>query len=62
MEENEYKILDFTYDENNNEKFEIKSYDYERKYLITKINYEFGIKYLNKKIKNFECNKLYYFL
>ena len=61
MEENEYKILDFTLDDNNNEKFEIKSYDYERKYLITKSNYELGIKYINKKNKYFDYKNLYYF-
>ena len=61
MEENEYKIFDFSYDDNNNNKFKIKSCDYEHKYLITKSNYEFGIKYLNNKVNRFDYGKLYYF-
>ena len=44
MEDNEYKILDFTFEQNENEKIEIKSFNYEHKYIITKSNYEFGIK------------------
>ena len=61
MEDNEYKILDFTFEQNDNEKIEIKSFNYEHKYIITKSNYEFGIKYLNNKTKNFDCSKMRYF-
>ena len=53
-EGNEYEIFNFIFpknDENKDEdkKFDIKNYKYEHKYLISKENYEDGIKYLKKK-------------
>ena len=61
-EDNEYKIINFVYSPgiNKDENYVIKNYKYEHKYIISKENYEEGIKYLKGKNKNFN-NKFYYF-
>ena len=61
-EDNEYKIINFVYSPgiNKDENYVIKNYKYEHKYIISKENYEEGIKYLKGKNKNFN-NKFFYF-
>jgi hypothetical protein len=65
-EGNEYEIFNFTFpknDENKDEdkKFDIKNYKYEHKYLISKENYEDGIKYLKKRNRNFNNKNFFYY-
>ena len=65
-EDNEYKILNFTFskadeDEVEDKKFDIKNYKYEHKYLISKEKYEDGIKYLKKLTRNFNFKNLFYY-
>ena len=61
-EDNEYKIINFVYspDIDKDKNYVIKNYKYEHKYIISKEDYEEGIKYLKGKNKNFN-NKFFYF-
>ena len=46
QKENEYEIINFTFSHNNDEKdlrYEIRNYTYEKKYLISKDDYNKGI-------------------
>ena len=61
---NEYKIINFTYSPNNDNadnKFEIKNYKYEHKYLISKDNYDDGINYIKNKNKNYNNKNIFYY-
>ena len=61
---NKYKIIDFSYSQSKEEKdlrYEIKNYEYEKKYLISKEDYENGIKYLEQKHKYANPYKLFYY-
>ena len=64
QKENEYEIINFTFSHNNDEKdlrYEIRNYTYEKKYLISKDDYNKGIKYLMKKQKYQNPYKLFYY-
>ena len=61
---NKYKIIDFTYSQSNDEKdlrYEIKNYKYEKKYIISKEDYEKGVKYLEQNHRHANPYKLFYF-
>ena len=69
-EDNEYKILNFTYSKDDkeneeNSEYKIKKHRYECKYLISKRDYEKGYKCLNKinnnKYSKYIDNKFYYY-
>ena len=64
QKENEYEIINFTFSHNNDEKdlrYEIRNYTYEKKYLISKDDYNKGIKYLKNKQKYQNPYKLFYY-
>ena len=61
---NKYKIIDFSYSQSKEEKdlrYEIKNYEYEKKYLISKEDYEKGINYLEQKHKRSNPYRPYYY-
>ena len=61
---NKYKIIDFTYSQSNDEKdlrYELKNYKYEKKYMISKEDYEKGVKYLEQNHRHANPYKLFYF-
>ena len=69
-EDNEYKVLNFTYSKDDkeneeNSEYKIKKHRYERRYLISKSDYEKGNKCLNRinnnRYNKYNDNKFYYY-